>query len=263
VTDVVVDAVSVAYDGVEVVHDLSMKVRRGDSVTIIGPNGAGKTTFLKAIAGLVPFEGTIRLADDEIADLDRRALARMVAYVPQRPMIPYAMSVTDYVLMGRTPYISYFGVEGASDVSATADVLERLELTTFNERQLGSLSGGEIQRVVLARALAQDAGILLLDEPTSALDVGHQQQVLELVDALRREKELTVISTMHDLTLAGQFSHMLVLLDGGRPVATGDPRSVLTEALIERHYGASVNVVDQGPDGIAVVPRRTRVEQRP
>lgn len=255
---VVIDDVSVSYDGVPVLHDMSLTIEEGDSVTIIGPNGAGKTTLLRALAGLVAFDGHIRIGGEEISSMDRRALARAVAYVPQRPLIPLAMTVTDYVLMGRTPYISYFGVERPSDLTVTADVLERLELVEFADRALGSLSGGELQRAVLARALAQQAGILLLDEPTSALDVGHQQQVLELVDALRREHRLTIVATMHDLTLAGQFADMLVLLDGGSPVASGDPRSVLQEDVIQRHYGASVRVVDQGADGIAVLPRRLR-----
>jgi iron complex transport system ATP-binding protein len=122
---------------------------------------------------------------------------------------------------------------------------------------LGSLSGGELQRAVLARALAQQAPILLLDEPTAALDVGHQQQVLELIDRLRRERELTVVSSMHDLSLAGQFAESLVLMDGGRVVATGLPHEVLTEASIRAHFGASVRVMVE--DGnVVVVPRRER-----
>jgi iron complex transport system ATP-binding protein len=167
------------------------------------------------------------------------------------------MTVADYVTLGRTPYIPYLGMEGSRDLEVVSAVLERLELAPLADRPLGSLSGGEGQRAVLARALAQEAPVLLLDEPTAALDVGHQQQVLELVDELRRERGLTVLSAMHDLTLAGQFAEQLVLLDDGRTVASGPARAVLTEATIRRHYGASVRILVDADGGIAVLPTRT------
>jgi iron complex transport system ATP-binding protein len=167
------------------------------------------------------------------------------------------MTVTDYLLMGRTPYIPYLGTESQQDIDVIGRVLADLELDDLRDRALGSLSGGELQRVVLGRALAQEAPVLLLDEPTSALDVGHQQQVLELVDSLRHDNELTVISAMHDLTLAGQFADSLVLLDAGRAVATGSAADVLTETAITRHYGASVRVIPDGNGGVLVVPTRT------
>ncbi len=252
---IAIDAVSVAYNGTRVIDDLSLEVADGAWTGLIGPNGAGKTTLLRAIAGLVEFGGRIRLGDDLVGTVNRRRLARLVAYVPQRPFIPQATTVTDYVLMGRTPYIPYLGVESRSDLEVVADVLERLALEPFAIRTLGSLSGGELQRAILARALAQQAPVLLLDEPTSALDVGHQQQVLELLDSLRRHSELTVITTMHDLTLAGQFADTLVLLSEGRVIATGAPDHVLEEETINRHYDASVRVIHEG-DGILVVPTR-------
>jgi iron complex transport system ATP-binding protein len=166
------------------------------------------------------------------------------------------MTVTDYVLMGRTPYVSYFGTESPTDVEVVSEVLGRLELESLSERELGSLSGGELQRCVLARALAQQAPVLLLDEPTTGLDVGHQQQVLELVDSLRADRDLTVVTAMHDLTVAGQFADRLLLLNEGRAVASGVARSVLTEAGIRALYGAHVRVLE-GPDGeVLVIPTR-------
>jgi iron complex transport system ATP-binding protein len=247
----------VAHNGRPVLRDLNLRVSAGGWLGLIGPNGAGKTTLLRAVAGLVPFSGHARVADSPVAVSGRRRLAQLVAYVPQRPELPATMTVTDYVLLGRTPYISYLGMESSGDLQVVSGVLERLELAPLAERPLGSLSGGEGQRAVLARALAQEAPVLLLDEPTAALDVGHQQQVLELVDELRRERALTVISAMHDLTLAGQFAEQLVLLDGGRMVASGSTRSVLTEATIRRHYGASVRILVDADGGIAVLPTRT------
>ena len=147
-----------------------------------------------------------------------------MAYVPQSPTMPDDMTGFEYVLLGRSPYVGYFGTESRHDKAMTADVLRRLELDEFADRRLGTLSGGERQRLVIARALAQEAPILLLDEPTSALDIGHQQQALELVARLRREHGLTVVSAMHDLTLAGSYSDRLVLLHEGDCVAGGAGR---------------------------------------
>jgi iron complex transport system ATP-binding protein len=246
---------SAAYDGAQVVHDLSFQLAESSWLTLIGPNGAGKTTVLRAIAGLIDFTGEITIGRDAVGPTPRRKLAQLVAYVPQRPMIPAGATVTDYVLMGRNPYIPYLSTESRADLAAVAGVLERMDLAQFAHREVALLSGGEIQRAVLARALAQQAPVLLLDEPTSALDVGHQQQVLELVDKLRIEEGLTVVSTMHDLTLAGQYSEDFMLLDGGRAVARGAAGDVLREDLIERHYGASVEVVANA-SGVLVVPTR-------
>jgi iron complex transport system ATP-binding protein len=165
------------------------------------------------------------------------------------------MDVIDYVLLGRTPHIPLFGTEKPGDVSAATAVLAQLDLDGLAGRALETLSGGELQRVMLARALAQAAPVLLLDEPTTALDVGHQQEVLDLVDDLRRSRGLTVVSTMHDLTLAGQYADRLVMLAGGRVVATGDAVDVLTEANVACYYGARVRVLHE-PDGIVVLPVR-------
>ena len=257
-TAIEVKGVSVSFDGPPVVRELDLVVSPGEWVGVIGPNGAGKSTLLRAIAGLVGHSGEIRYDGAPLGSLSRRSLARMVAFVPQKPFTPDAMSVTDYVLLGRTPYISYLGTEDRSDIEVVADVLARLDLEHLRARALGALSGGELQRAVLGRALAQQAPVLLLDEPTSALDVGHQQQVLELVDGLRVTGGLTVVSAMHDLTLAGQFADDLVLLDSGRAVATGSAAEVLTEETIAKHYDASVRVL-AGPDGeVMVVPVREK-----
>ncbi|HSH21937.1 MAG TPA: ABC transporter ATP-binding protein, partial [Candidatus Caenarcaniphilales bacterium] len=230
-TRVDVVGLSVAYDSVPALSGVSLRVPEASWIGVIGPNGAGKSTLLRAIAGLVgPRGGEVRLDGAALSSLSRRSLSRLVAYVPQRPVLPEGMTVTDYVLLGRTPYIGYLGMEGRSDLGVVGNVLERLELRHFAGRVLGSLSGGEVQRVVLGRALAQQAPVLLLDEPTAALDIGHAQQVLELIEELRSEHRLTVISSMHDLTLAGQFAERLILLAGGRVVAGGPARGVLTEA---------------------------------
>jgi iron complex transport system ATP-binding protein len=178
-----------------------------------------------------------------------------VAFVPQSPIVPPGMSVASYVLLGRTPHLGPLGREGAHDLGVVARTLEQLDLTAFAERPLDTLSGGERQRAMVARALAQEAPVLLLDEPTTALDVGHQQEVLELVDRLRREHELTVVSTMHDLTLAGQYADRLLLLDHGQVVVSGPPEEVLTQENLARFYGARVRVLLEG-GALVVVPVR-------
>ena len=257
-THLAVRDVGVRFDGVSVVDDVTFDAPTGVWSGLVGPNGAGKSTLLRVVAGLVvPDSGIIELDGVAQAKLRRRDLARLVAFVPQRPMIPEAMDVADYVLLGRTPHISYLGVEGAADRAMVAEVVERLELRPFLDRGLGSLSGGELQRAVLARALAQQAAVVLLDEPTSALDVGHQQSVLELIDELRVERNLTVVSAMHDLSLVGQFAEHLVLLSRGRVANAGPPREVLTEAAIAEHYGARVRVEADAAGRVLVVPSRT------
>jgi iron complex transport system ATP-binding protein len=167
------------------------------------------------------------------------------------------MAVLDYVLLGRTPYIRALGRESTWDLSAVERVLDRLDLTPFADRPLQTLSGGERQRAFLARALAQEPRILLLDEPTSALDIGHQQEVLDLVEDLRRTGGLTVFATMHDLSVAGGYADRLVLLARGRVVACGTPASVLTEEVLAEHYGARVRVIPD-EDGPLIVPVRRR-----
>lgn len=243
--------------GVPVLADVTLAIAPGEWVTVVGPNGAGKSTLLRALGGLTRFDGDVLIGGESAHAAGRRAWARRVAYVAQAPVVPPGIAVVDYVLLGRTPHMSLLGREKTADLAAAHDALEALDLPALAERSLETLSGGERQRAFLARALAQDAPVLLLDEPTAALDVGHQQDVLELVDGLRRRLGRTVVSTMHDLTLAGQYADRLVLLDRGRMVASGPAREVLDEAHLSALYGASVRVVDDGGVLIVVPTRRT------
>jgi iron complex transport system ATP-binding protein len=243
---------TVALDHVPVLHAVSCAVPSGGWLALIGPNGAGKTTVLRAVAGLVPYQGTIELDQADLGTLRGRGRARLIAYVPQLPVLPPDMTAGDYVLLGRTPYIGYLGAPGREDRARAAAAADSLDVARFAARRLATLSGGERQRVVLARALAQSPDVLLLDEPTSLLDIGHQQQVLELVDDLRRSQGVTVLATLHDLTQAGQYAANLVLLAAGRVEAAGRPAEVLTEELIARVYAAQVTVTE-GPGGRPVV----------
>jgi iron complex transport system ATP-binding protein len=246
----------VRFGAVAAVRGLSFRAEPGGWTALIGPNGAGKTSALRALAGLAAYEGEVLHDGRDVRRLGRRAVARLVAFVPQKPETPPALTVAEYVLLGRTPHIPYLGGESRQDREAAAGALRRLELERFAERPLGSLSGGELQRAVLARALTQEAPVLLLDEPTTALDLGRQQLVLELIDALRRDG-LTVVTTMHDLTLAGQYAERLILLDEGSVVADGAAAEVLSAPNVAAHYGANVRIVEDEA-GVFILPVRAR-----
>jgi iron complex transport system ATP-binding protein len=252
------DGVSVALGGKQVLDGVSLEVPHGEWLNVVGPNGAGKTTLLRLLAGLVrPDAGTIAVEGHDARTLRRRDRALRIGLVPQAPLVPLGMTVAEYVLLGRTPHIRPLASEGRSDLDAARSALDRLELLPLAERAVSTLSGGERQRVLVARLLAQDAPIALLDEPTTALDVGHQQHVLDLVDELRRSHDLTVVATMHDLTLAGQYGDRLALLVGGRVAATGPAVEVLAQEVLSVHYDARVRVIP-GDDGPIVVPVRDR-----
>ncbi|WP_232549492.1 ABC transporter ATP-binding protein [Propioniciclava soli] len=239
----------------QVVHDLDLVVDAGAWVAVVGPNGAGKTSLLHGIAALTPVTGHLRLGNDDPHQLSRRALARRVALMAQQPVVPTGMTVRELVALGRTPFLRRFGTESATDRAAVQHELTRLGLATLADRPADRLSGGELQRVMLARALCQQPTLLLLDEPTSALDIGHQQSVLDLVDEQRHERGLTVLAAMHDLTLAAQYADRMVLLDRGVLVQDGPPADVLDARQLNETYGARVDVLPR-PAGPAVIPVR-------
>ncbi len=250
-----IDSLSVRLGGVTVLSEVSARLERGGFLAVIGPNGAGKSTLLRAVVGLVPYEGSVRIAGRRHDPRALRGRARAVAYVPQRPVLPRAMHVGDYVLLGRFAHHRYLGAETARDRRVAAAVLERLELSSFASRALGELSGGEAQRVVLARALAQEAPVLVMDEPTTSLDLSHSQRVLALTDELRREKALSVLCSLHDLTLAAQYADALVVVAQGRAVASGPAPVVLSASNVERFFGARVEILE-GRSGLVVAPVR-------
>ena len=241
----------VTLGGVEVVKGVDLELCAGRWINVIGPNGAGKTTLLRAVLGAVAHRGEIEI--DGLAGGTAMARARTVAYVPQSPVMPPGVLVIDYVLLGRTPHRGIFGANSVRDLEIAAAVLERLDLGDLAGREITSLSGGERQRAVLARALVQESSILLLDEPTTSLDLGHQQEVLDLVEELRRERGLTVLATLHALTLAARYGDELADVAVGRIVASGPPADVLTEALIASHFHAHVRIIED-VDGPVIVP---------
>lgn len=252
---IAIEHLRVELGGQPVLRDVSLTVPRGGWLAIAGPNGTGKSTLLRALAGGRRDGGRVTIDGRDVREMSRRGRARILAFAPQTPTIPPGVSVLAYALLGRTPHLGPLGGEGPADHAATVRALDALHLHHLKDRPVEQLSGGERQRAVMARALAQGASVLLLDEPTSALDLGHQQQVLDLVDRLRAERDLTVVSTSHDLTLIGQYADRLALLHEGTVLVDGQPAQVLTEANVSRCFATSVRLVDV--DGVlAIIPHR-------
>ncbi len=243
--------VSVKFGSRVAVDSVSLDVAPGEWLGIIGPNGAGKSSLLGALAGVHGFDGTIaRASDMPITRSD-------VAFVPQAPVVPEGMTVAEYVLLGRTAHLGWFAHETNADREIVGLVLVRLRLHDFASRRMTELSGGEQQRVAVARALVHDAPVLLLDEPTSALDLGHQDAVLELVDSLRHEEELSVVAAMHDLSTASRFADRLALIHHGKLVAVGSPDEVLQAELLSEIYDTPL-VVEHMAGELVVLPASRR-----
>ncbi|MFD2418706.1 ABC transporter ATP-binding protein [Amycolatopsis pigmentata] len=248
--------VHAGYGGRPALRGVSAELRGGGWLAVVGPNGAGKSTLLKAVAGLLPFRGDVTLDGKRAELLSRKEKARLIGYAPQNPVLPEGLRVADYVLLGRTPHLGPLAREGRDDLSIVDNSLARLDLTGLAGRKLRTLSGGERRRAVLARVLAQRARILLLDEPTAGLDLGHAQELLELLDRLRSEDGTTVVSTVHDLTLAAQYAEELLLLADGEVAAAGAPAEVLTPDRLARHYGATADVLVASRGELVIAPTR-------
>ena len=252
--------VGVTIKGARLLGDVDLDVQPGAWVSVVGPNGAGKSTLLRSIAGVVPSVGSIEIDGISASEMSTRERARRISWVPQTPVVPPGISVFDYVLLGRTPHLHPLAREGRKDRQIASEVLDELDLSRLADRMVDTLSGGELQRAVIGRALAQQAPILLLDEPTSALDLGHQQEVLALLERLRQSGERTIVTTMHDLTLAGTFADRLVMLACGEVVVEGTAPEVLTEENLQKFYGARVRVRHE--DGQVLVLPKLHAEQR-
>jgi iron complex transport system ATP-binding protein len=233
---IAVDEVSVRLGDVTALGGVDATVKRGQFLGLVGPNGAGKTTLLRTItAALAPDSGAVRVDGTDVHALPSRAASRKVAVVPQDTSLAFEFDVREVVAMGRTPYRSRFGRDDRTHREPVERAMERTDVTRFADRSIGEVSGGERQRILLARALAQETPVLLLDEPTASLDINHQVRTLELVRELVGEGK-TVIAAIHDLNLAAHYCDRLLLLADGRPLARGPPRTVLTEDNLETAF---------------------------
>jgi iron complex transport system ATP-binding protein len=230
-----------------VLRGLSLEVNAGEILAVLGPNGSGKSTLLKVMDGiLIPQRGQVRLRDRPLGRLKRSALAREVAMVAQENHFRFSFTALEVVLMGRFAHLKRFQFEGPGDMRIARRALEAAHALNLAERSIHSLSGGEKQRVLLARALAQEPQVILLDEPTSFLDLKYKREIFQLIVSLSRGKGLTVIVVSHDLDLAAQYSQKLVMLREGSVFQIGPPEQVITAATIETVYDCPV-VVDTNP----------------
>jgi iron complex transport system ATP-binding protein len=250
-----------AYPGAnrQALKAIEFAVEAGEQVAIVGPNGAGKSTLLKLLTGLIrPDSGRVRMLDRSPSSWKRRDMARSLAVVSQTAEIVEGISVRDLVRLGRNPYVRPWAPLGARDERVVGRCLAAVDLEGLVDRDASTLSGGELQRARLARALAQEPRVLLLDEPTAHLDLGHESRFMELLQQFVTEESLTVIYIMHHLSTAARYVDRMVLMSDGEILAEGPAREVLVPELLERAFGWPVDVVDLGPLGLHAVPARSR-----
>jgi len=230
-----------SYNSTEVLRDLSLDVGDGQIVSIIGPNGSGKSTLIKCFDRILdPSAGEISVDRADISKMDRMELARTIAYVPQSSQRVFPNTVFDVILMGRRPYLGWHG--GAMDEEKVWEVLQLLGIEYLALSAFTELSGGQQQKVLIARALVQETGVILLDEPTSNLDIWHQIDVMEIIKALVRKRDLTAIIAIHDLNIAARYSDTIVMMKKGRIIAAGKPDAVLNGENLASVYGIQASI---------------------
>ena len=252
--------IAYAYGKQPVLHDISFAIASGDFFIIIGPNGSGKTTLLKLLSGIYrPATGQIVIGDRALGAFSRKALARRIAHVPQMIQTDFPFTVREVVLMGRSPHLGVLGMEGAQDLQLAEKAMGFTEVAHLADRKLNQLSGGECQRVYIARAICQQTDIILLDEPTASLDLAHQVRIMDLMERLRSEQGTTVVMVSHDVNLAAMYASRVLLLKDGRLLQMGQPGEVMTYGTLEEAYGCKL-LVDDSPLG--GFPRVTLVPQR-
>lgn len=239
-----IEGLSVSYGRRRVLKSVSLGVASGEVLALIGPNGSGKSTLVRAASGVIPIEaGSITVDGRLLGGLSAMERARCLAVVPQARSLPPAFSVYESILMGRTPYLGWLGRAGEKDHERVRYALDRTQMAPLAERMVGELSGGEQQRVLLARALAQDTPVLLLDEPTTHLDLQHRESLVHLIRELAKTRNLAVLVVLHDLNMASLYADQVSLLVDGEIQATGTPSEVLTEARLSQVYNVAVHIV--------------------
>lgn len=239
-----------SYGNSPVISGLSLQLHPGKVLGLIGPNGAGKSSLIRALSGVLkPVAGQVQLDGNDLLSLPEAERARLISVVPQSTQLPPAFTVYECVALGRTPHLNWLGSLGEHDRAKIAWAMQVTESDELQNRRAGQLSGGEQQRVLLARALAQDCPILLLDEPTAHLDLHHQVAILNVVRNLAQERKLAVLVALHDLNLASLFAQRLALLVNGHLQAIGSPQEVLTEAALQQAYAVSTRILANPENG--------------
>jgi cobalamin transport system ATP-binding protein len=257
-TAISLEKIQYAYARMPVLRDITFSVMPGDFFIIIGPNGSGKTTLMKLISGITQADsGMLNILDRPIGSYRRKDLARQIAFVPQSVPLDFPFTVREVVLMGRAPYQGMLGLENREDMEKTQQAITFTGMQDLADRKMNQLSGGECQRAFIARAICQEPSVLLLDEPTASLDLSHQIRIMDLMEKLKAEKQITIVMVSHDVNLAAMYGNRLLLLDKGSIAEIGPPREVLTYQNLERSYGCTL-LVDKNPLGdvprVSLVP---------
>lgn len=255
-----------SYDDLPVLNNLSFSIQRGDFFIIIGPNGSGKTTLMKIISGLAKLQhGDLTILDRSIHNYTRKAFAQTIAFVPQIAPPDFPFTVTELVLMGRSPHLGPLGLEREKDLEIAQKAMAFTGVEHLSHRKMDQLSGGEQQRVYIARAICQNPQVILLDEPTASLDLAHQVRIMDMMETLKKEKDVTVVMVSHDVNLAAMYGERLLLLKAGRIVSLGHPKEVLTYHSLEEAYGCTI-LVDESPIGkyprVTLVPKKHMIAER-
>ena len=246
--------VTFSFNGTPVLDKVDLRLEAGKMIGVIGPNGAGKSTLVRLLSrSLTPASGRIWLNGQNLDQWRLSDMARVLTVVPQLPQLPPVFTAWEMVLMGRTPYLGWMGRESEHDRAATRQAMEETKIWHLADRLISQLSGGEQQRVVITRALAQEPQVLLLDEPTAHLDISYQVETLSLIGRLVKERRLAALAIFHDLNLAAQYCDELVLLQQGQVVAQGSPNHVLTPSTLRQVYGIEVAVIPHPHNGLPVV----------
>lgn len=248
-----------------VLRNVSFQIPKNDFFIIIGPNGSGKTTLMKIISGILkPQNGELKILNRSIDQYHRKNLARTIAFVPQMTISDFPFTVTEIVLMGRSPYLGILGLEEKNDLEIANQSIVFMGLENLAHRKLDQLSGGELQRVFIARAICQEPDIILLDEPTASLDLSYQVRIMDLMEKLKAEKNITVVMVSHDVNLAAMYADHLLLLHKGQVLCQGSPDEVITYQTLEAAYGCAL-LVDESPIGksprVTLVPRKYSIRE--
>ncbi len=237
-----INNITLSYDEKVVLKDISINLKEKSFIGIIGKNGTGKSTLLKAVTGLLkPVKGNIFIDNEDVYKMRKNILAKKISFMPQTMQFDFSFNVKDFIMFGRYPYINMFKLASKDDFQTVEDVMKFTETAEFAERNINELSGGERQKVLLAQTLVQQTDIIVLDEPTSHLDIGSQATIFKLLKMLNEKYNKTIITTVHDLNLAGEFCSDIVLLDNKKVLNFGSAEKVLNYKDIEKVY--NVNVV--------------------
>jgi len=256
--NITIKGLKFGYNGSRILDDLNLEVQDSEVLGLVGPNGSGKTTLIKCIDRILKPQGSILLDGKDLEMLGRKEIARRLGYVPQSSSTPIATTVFDIVLMGRRPHINWRVSD--CDIDKVSDILELLDLQDLAMRDFSQLSGGQKQKVLVARALCQEPEVLLLDEPTSNLDMKHQLDVMEMVASLVKSKRISAVMALHDLNLAAMYVNKLAILKGGKIYAAGVPADLLNVENIREVYGVEA-IVMENLDRPYIVPLRSINEE--